>query len=213
MTSDRFNLGNLFNIYKQAEEETKAVIFESHIGKGRFLFMIFFSEEDSSKDKFFLYLRNTNELISSILYGNHSKGDFYIYPSKIIQDKLVKELQLKEGTGTFNFNTFMQQFNESIPQSILAAERMRLMKNHKNVISQTDAIDEAEKTHLLSIKRLSVGTPRDKTLRKLYLYTENNPRDIESLISILKKANYTTMWGKKKPEKNVNVQSWINKLS
>ncbi|MCC2326653.1 MULTISPECIES: hypothetical protein [Bacillus cereus group] len=214
MADARYNLKNLFNIYKQAEKETKTIIFESHIGRGRFLFMSFFADDDeSTKDTIFLYLRNTNNLVSTKLYGNHSKGDFYIYPNKSLQEKLVKELQLKEGSGTFSFSAFMEQFNESIPENIPSELKAKLMRENLGVINQTGAIDEAEKIHLLSVKKLNIGTPQDKTLRKLYMYTENNSEDIELFIKILKKINYTTVWGKMKPQKNVNIQEWINRLS
>ncbi|KRF55011.1 hypothetical protein ASG98_17975 [Bacillus sp. Soil531] len=214
MVDARYNLNNLFNIYIQAEKETKTIIFESHIGRGRFLFMSFFADDDeSTKDKIFLYLRNTNNMVSTKLYGNHSKGDFYIYPSKELQRKLVKELQLNEGSGTFSFSAFMEQFNKSIPKSIPSELKVKLMRENSSAINQTGAIDEVEKIYLLSIKKLNIGTPQDKTLRKLYMYTENNSKDIDLFIKVLKKVNYTTVWGTTKPQKNVNIQDWINRLS
>lgn len=81
------------------------------------------------------------------------------------------------------------------------------------VINQTGVIDEVEKIHLLSINKVSIGTPQDKTLRKLYMYTASNPEDLDLFIKILKKVNYTAAWGQTKPQKNVNIQDWINRLS
>ncbi|WP_432355638.1 hypothetical protein [Sporosarcina sp. A2] len=213
MAKDRFNLTNMFNIYKQAEEETKTIIFESHIGSGRFLVMSFFTDDDeSTKDIIFLYLRNTNVFVKTKLYGNHAKGDFYIYPNEDTKSKLIAELQLREGSGGFSFTTFMEQFNKSIPESISSDLKVNLIKNNNDIINQTGAIDEADKIYLLTIKRLNSGVPQDKTLRKLYMYTENKSVDIDSLIKILKKVNYTAVWGRTKPQNDFNIQSWINTL-
>lgn len=213
MADPKYNLKNLFNIYKQAEEETKTIIFESHIGKGRFLFMSFFAHDDSAKDDFFIYLRNIDTLVKIKLYGNHSKGDFYFFVNTSLRRKLVEELQLRKGSGTFNFTAFMEQLNESIPQEITPEIKVKLMRENKDIVIQTGAIDEAKKIYFASIKKLSVGTPKDKTLRKLYMYTEHNPKDIELLIKLLKKMNYTTVWFADRPNKDVNIQDWINRSS
>lgn len=180
MIDERFNLTRLFNVYKQAEEETKTIIFESHIGRGRFLFMSFFAEDDeSTKDKIFLFLRNKNELVNITTYGNHSKGDFYIYLNKSLKNKIIDELQLNEGSGSFSFKGFMEQLNESIPENISPDLKVRLMRENKDIINKTGVIGEAEKIHFLTIKKVSNGTTQD--LRKLYMYTENNPSDIPSI--------------------------------
>lgn len=45
-------------------------------------------EEDiESKDKLFIYLRNTNVFITVKLYGNHKNGKFKIYLSESNQEK------------------------------------------------------------------------------------------------------------------------------
>lgn len=212
LADERFNLTNLFNIYKQAIDETKNFIFELNIGKGRFLFMNFFSEEDeTSKDNLFIFMRNTNTFISEKLYGNHFKGDFFIYLNESLKVKVIKELQLREGDGTFSFRSFMEQVNDKIPQHISPEQKVKLMQGNKEIIIQTGAIDEADKIYFGWVKKLSVGTPRDKTLRKLYMYTENNPIDIELFIKLLKKMNYTAVWLKAKPDKIFNIQDWINR--
>ncbi|WP_027955746.1 hypothetical protein [Halobacillus kuroshimensis] len=212
---ERYNLTKLINVYKQAEEETNTIVFESRIGKGRFLFMSFFAEDDdSTKDKIFLYLRNTKRMVNTKMYGNHSKGDFYIYPNQFLRSSIVEELQLNEGAGTpFSFSRFMGEFNASIPEYIPASSKVELIKGNVSIVNKTGAIDEGDKVHLLSIKKVSNGKPQDKTLRKLYMYTKNNPSDIESLIKILKQVNYTTVWGRTQPNNDVNIQEWIDKLS
>lgn len=214
MADERFNLTNLFNIYKQAENETKNYIFELNIGKGRFLFMNFFSEEDeSSKDNLFIFMRNTSVFATETLYGNHSKGDFFIYLNTKLKRKIINELQLKEGDGTFSFRSFMEELNNKIPQFILPEQKGRLMKENKDKIIQTGAIDEADKIYFGGPKRLSVGTPQDKTLRKLYMFTEHDPKDVEVFIKVLKEINYTISWFKVKPDKKFSIQDWINKYN
>ncbi|WP_408011127.1 hypothetical protein ACJROX_12800 [Pseudalkalibacillus sp. A8] len=211
---ERYNLTNLLYVYNQAEEETNTIIFESQIGRGRFLFMSFFAEDDeSTKDRIFIYLRNTKRMVNVKMYGNHSKGNFYIYLSQFLKDRIVEELQLNKGSGTFSFRRFMEQFNESIPEYLPSKLKVELIKENMSIVNKTGAIDEADKVYLLSVKKLSIGKPQDKTLRKLYMYTKNNPSDIELFIKILKKVNYTTVWGKTQPNNDVNIQEWINKLS
>ncbi len=212
MADERFNLTNLFNIYNQAENETKNYIFELSIGKGRFLFMNFFSEEDeSSKDKLFIFMRNTSGFATETLYGNHSKGDFYIYLNSKLKRKIINELQLKEGDGTFNFMSFMEELNNKIPQVILPEQKGRLMRENKDIIIKTGAIDEADRIYFGWPAKVSEGKkPRDKTLRKLYMFTDHNPQDIDLFIRILKKVNHTTVWLAEKPKNEYNVQDWIN---
>ena len=55
------------------------------------------------------------------------------------------------------------------------------------VINQTGSIDEVEKIHLLSIKKVSIGTPQDKTLRKLYMYKQVIQRIMTYLLRFLKR--------------------------
>ncbi|WP_347553206.1 hypothetical protein ABFG93_21860 (plasmid) [Pseudalkalibacillus hwajinpoensis] len=99
MVDERFNLTNLFNLYKQAEEETSTIIFETQINRGRFLFMSFFAEDDEiAKDRIFLYLRNTKRMVNVKLYGNHLGGNFYIYLNQSLKDRIVEELQLNENS-------------------------------------------------------------------------------------------------------------------
>lgn len=215
MADERFNLTNLFNIYKQAENETKNYVFELNIGKGRFLFMNFFAEEDeSSKDNLFIYMRNTNIFTTERLYGNHSKGDFFIYLNASLKAKIIKELQLTQSNGTFCFRSFMEQVNDKIPQHISPEEKVKLMRENKDVIIKTGAIDEVDRIYFGWPAKVSEGRkPRDKTLRKLYMFTDHNPQDIDLFIGLLKKVNHTTVWLAEKPEKKYNIQDWINSKS
>jgi hypothetical protein len=56
-------------------------------------------------------------------------------------------------------------------------------------------VDNANKTILMGIKRLPEGkSPQDKTLRKLYIYTNGSAGVITSLIHALKTARVTLAW-------------------
>lgn len=46
--------------------------------------------------------------------------------------------------------------------------------------------------------------PQDKTLRKLYVYTDGNVEDIAELIQLLKKFNMTVAWTTK--DKKITLQ-------
>lgn len=76
-----FDFSGLNNMYISALESLdKALAFDLKVGKGRFLFMMFLSEEDKeSKDMLFLYMRNTKVMKKIKLYGNHRKGIFKRY--------------------------------------------------------------------------------------------------------------------------------------
>lgn len=212
--NEKFNLTNLLNIYNQAKNETKNYVFEINIGRGRFLFMSFFSDDDlDSKDKLYIYMRNTNNFRTVKLYGNHSKGDFFIYLNENLKIQFVNELQLTEGDGTFCFSTFMEQLNQQIPDHISPERKATLMRENSELIIQANAIEDSDKIYFGGPKKLSIGTPQDKTLRKLYMFTNNDPKDIDSFIKILKKINYTVAWFRKKPDTDFDIRGWIDSNS
>lgn len=47
---------------------------------------------------------------------------------------------------------------------------------------------------MIGEKRVSKGSPQEKTLRKLYIHTEGSVDDISMLIKCLKAANMTVAW-------------------
>ena len=53
---------------------------------------------------------------------------------------------------------------------------------------------ESLKSILVGPRRLTKGTPRDKTLRKLYLYTDYDSDEVDRLIDYLKATNMTVAW-------------------
>lgn len=61
---------------------------------------------------------------------------------------------------------------------------------------------------------MSVGKPQDKTLRKLYLYTDADVKDIDELIKLLKKFNRTVAWTTEdNNHKSANIRDLICALS
>lgn len=70
-----FNFNRLQNLYiATLHSFDKAMAFDIEIGRGRFLFMMYLSDEDKeSKDMLFVYMRNTRILRKIKMYGNHKK--------------------------------------------------------------------------------------------------------------------------------------------
>jgi hypothetical protein len=191
-----FDFCKLKNVYNLTLESLdKALAFDLEVGKGRFLFMMFLSEEDKdSKDMLFLYMRNTRIMRKIKLYGNHIKGSFKVYINEDVQSCIIQELQLEHTGGRFDFMNFLYQLNEAIPQEISRDDKIKTLRDNRNIIRTLDVIDEADKTVLIGERKLSLGTPQDKTLRKLYMYTNSSVEDITELIGLLKKMNMTVAW-------------------
>jgi hypothetical protein len=219
MESEKFNLTGLKKIYLEAlENDDGTLIFEVTIGKGRFLFMMFFSEDDKdSKDFLFIFMRNTHKLVKIKLYGSHKNGDFYIYINEVLKNKLIDELFLTKKGEQFLFKNFLEQLNNKIPAVLSLESKIRKFRENWNelrVNGLTNMIEESEKTVLIGEKRLPIGKkPKEKTLRKLYLYTEGDPEDIATLINLLKEVNMTVGWTT--PDKSVNpsnIRQIMNRL-
>lgn len=212
----KFNFDRLKNIYVSTlKSYDKAVAFDVQIGKGKFLFMMYLSDEDAeAKDMLFIYMRNTNVLRKLKMYGNHTKGTFDVYISEEMQEALINELCLSHTGNTFDFNRFLNQLNSNIPLEITQATKINNLRNNRNIIGTLGVIDEAEKTVLIGQRYLSVGHPLDKTLRKLYLYTNADPKDIDELIKLLKKFNRTVAWTSEANKENaVDIHKLISSLS
>ncbi|MCY6354412.1 hypothetical protein [Clostridium sp. ZS2-4] len=191
-----FDFSKLKNVYiATLESLDKALAFDLKVGRGRFLFMMFLSEEDKeSKDILFLYMRNTRIMRRIKLYGNHIMGTFKAYINEDVQNCLIQELQLEHTGRSFNFMNFLCQINEAIPQEINIDDKIKTLRDNCSIIRTLNVIDESDKTVLIGERKLSVGTPQDKTLRKLYMYTNSIIEDITELIRLLKKMNMTVAW-------------------
>jgi hypothetical protein len=210
-----FNLSNLRNVYVQAlHSPDMSLVFEIVIGNGHFLFMMFLSPDDTEMhDYLFVYMRNTRRLEKTKTYGSHRKGKFTLYINNELKQHFIDELQLQPGNNEFSFLGFLTQVNNAIPNRIDFREKIKVLRDNRNLITKIGGVDDAEKTILMGPMHLSVGTPRDRTLRKLYAYTEGDPEEIDELIKTLKELNVTLRWTT--PEKAagcVNISKMIVEL-
>jgi hypothetical protein len=194
-----FNLSGLKDIYLEALKRSEPTLaFEILNGRGRFLFLMFFSKEDiKSKDRLFVLLRNTQTLLKLKAYGSHRKGDFLIYFQDHDQRAIIRELDLGQGDSKFDFTKFLEQLNSSFPRSLSLQDKLNKVREVwpqvKNDLQEV--IDESDKNILIGIKRLPLGqNPREKTLRKLYIYTNGSSQVISELISVLKSVRFTLVW-------------------
>ena len=215
MSAFMFNLSKLRNIYFDAlHSPDMSLVFEIVIGNGHFLFMMFLSPEDKKMhDYLFVYMRNTRRLEQIKLYGSHRKGEFTFYINENLRQHFIDELQLQSGNNVFDFQIFLARLNNAIPNRIDSQEKINTLRDNRNLIAKIGGVDDAEKTILMGPMHLSVGTPRDRTLRKLYAYTEGDPEEIDELIKTLKELNVTLRWTT--PEKAagcVNISKMIVEL-
>jgi hypothetical protein len=194
-----FNLSGLKDIYLEALKRSEPTLaFEVLNGRGRFLFLMFFSQEDKeSKDRLFVLLRNTQMFLKLKAYGSHRKGDFLIYFQDHDQQAIVRELDLSQGDSKFDFTKFLEQLNASLPSTLSLQNKINKVREVwpqvKNDLQEV--IDESDKNILIGIKRLPMGhNPKEKTLRKLYIYTNGSSQVISQLISVLKSVRITLVW-------------------
>lgn len=195
--SVEFDFSNLKPLYDQAMNSPDgSLAFNINNGHGKFLFMMFLSDEDEeSKDLLYIYMRNTRKIIKLKLYGSHYLGNFKAYISKSKVDDFVKELQLTTHDSSFNFMNFLNELHSSFPDELNFSSKMQTIRDNRDIISSLNAFDEAKKTILVGLVHLDSNKhPRDKTLRKLYAYTCASAEDIESLILLLKQSNITLRW-------------------
>lgn len=212
MSTIEYNFIRLKKIYEEAlRSYDKSVAFDVKIGRGRFLILMFLSEADE-RDSLFVYMRNTMVMRKLKMYGSHKNGDFKVYISDEVQMRMKAELQLKAGNATFDFERFLNEVNNAIPQEITMSQKVKTLRDNRNII-RTVGIDEIEKTVLIGTKVLSKGKPQDRTLRKLYMYTEESETVITELIKNLKKANMTVAWTTEGQRfKAADINAMINSL-
>jgi len=195
----KFNLSGLKQIYEESLRRSEPTLaFEIVNGRGRFVFMMFFSKEDEeSKDRLFVQLRNTQVFLELKVYGSHRKGDFFIYFNDADKQAIIDELML-EGRGVqFSFEIFLEQLNGQIPQQLSLQNKIDKIREIWPQVAPhlVNIVDEADKTNLIGIKKLPEGKkPQDKTLRKLYIHTNGSADVISNLIEALKKAHFTLAW-------------------
>ena len=61
-------------------------------------------EDEKSKDKLFVYMRNTRRLLELKMYGNHFKDKFLIYFKDRDQQAFLDELNLNVNDGNSSLN-------------------------------------------------------------------------------------------------------------
>ncbi|PEO07244.1 hypothetical protein CN562_28245 [Bacillus wiedmannii] len=210
----KFNFTNLQGVYLEGlDSDDKMTAFEININKGRFVFIMFLSEEDSARrDELYIHLRRINKIIKLKTYGNHLKGNFEVWIKEKEKEDIISELGLQKNGTTFDFKLFLEQLNDKIPNTIPKEEKITTIRANKGVISEL-GIDENDKIILIGTKHLSIGTPQDKTLRKLYLYTDSEVEIIEDFIERLKETNSTVAWTTEDKRKDApDIRNLINGL-
>ena len=106
------------------------------------MFLMFLAEEDE-KDILFLYMRNTAVMRKLKMYGRHRNGDYIVYISDEVQERMMAELQLQNGNETFVFERLLNEINNAIPQEISMDQKVETLRNNRNII-RTVGIDEVE---------------------------------------------------------------------
>jgi hypothetical protein len=199
--NEPYNFTGMREIYSNAiRAKEPTIAFELRNGRGRFLFMMFFSEDDEeSRDALFVFLLRTQVLLRLKMYGSHRKGDFNVYFTDTDILKIRQELELEQNTTLFEFRRFLGGLNSQIPANIPFAEQIGTLRENR-AIFQNDSrlrrvIDEESKIYFTGVIQLPDNKhPREKTLRKLYLHLDANPQSVHTLIQLLKQRNCTVGW-------------------
>lgn len=196
-----FNLSGLKDIYNQALNKNELIIsFELNNGKGRFLFIMFFNKGDKKTDKLYIFMKNTQKMLTLRLYGNHHKGDFGFYLNSENMIRIKAELMIgnNNSSNPFTFSSFIEQMNSSIPKNLPLKNSIETLRNSWFEIKAyipKNIIDDNKKTELIGERSLpNSKKPQEKTLRKLYLYDNKNPENTTKFIENLKRLNNTVAW-------------------
>ena len=199
----KFNLSGLHPVFMESMQRFEPTLaFELQDGEGCFLFLMFFDfEDESTKDFLYIFMKRTKKMFRTKLYGNHNKGDFYIFLNDAQQQFFKRELNIKPSihADPFDFASFFKKMNGKIPVSIALRKKIKLLRDSwmevKNELSG-EILEDAEKTEPLGPRDLPSGhRPRERTLRKLYIYSGKSPEAVEDIIRNLKKNNQTFRWG------------------
>jgi hypothetical protein len=200
MMSKPYSMNGFFGVWSEAlKRDEPTVAFELLNGRGRFLFMMFFDPEDErTKDKLLLFLQNTRYMLRLKLYGAHRKGEFQIYLEDWQVAKIRRELQLDGADGpAFDIAKFIDALNANIPSSIPLASKIKLLRENRPAYQDdlADILDFYDRTELIGEMQLPPEKkPKEKTVRKLYLYSAQSPEDVAAYIDDLKSRNCTLSW-------------------
>lgn len=215
-----FDFSRINNIYVAARQnDRQTVVLEVLNGRGIFVFMMFFSDDDESYDQLFLYLARTARMIPLKMYGRHNvyepeKNKFVVYLSPQDKEYIRDELGLEGGGRAFDFDGFLKALNEGIPQELTFADLQANCRTHRDAFRQPkirQVVDDAHKIYLIGPMSLVLPKkPREKTLRKLYLHIDAEPYVLERFISALKRKNMTVAWTDKAERANRNIHQVLS---
>lgn len=200
MSGQKFGLSGLAGLLSQAvRSNSSTLVFELVQGRGRFVFMMFMAEDDTdSRDKLFIYLRNTRVLLDVDLYGSYMRGGTHVYLKRFQVDAMISELQLDGTAGEpFSLERFLESLNALIPANlplqVIVDTFRRVWPEARHSLAKF--VDDALKTTLIGVPRLAPGKkPRERTLRKLYLHTNESTAAVTAFIETLKARGRTTAW-------------------
>ncbi|MDF4820342.1 hypothetical protein ABK988_22475 [Vibrio parahaemolyticus] len=198
-SNPKFNLTGLKGIYNQAlENDEKTIVFEVPLEIGTFVFMMFFDDDDKSKDMLYIYLKRTGHMLSFKMYASHKEGDFYIYIKPSDVQAIKHELDIQDGTQPFNVLMVLGRLNQLIPTALPFSDKVSNLKKiwpHVST-SLSGVLHEADKIYFSGLMDLSKSKrkPSEKTLRKLYLYVDAQPETIKQFIVSLKSQQKTCCW-------------------
>ncbi|AWQ82995.1 TPA: hypothetical protein ACGJWA_005296 [Pseudomonas aeruginosa] len=223
METISFDFNRINNIYIAARQnDRQTLVFEVRNGRGIFVFMMFFSETDDSKDQLFLYLARTSRMLRIKMYGRHSlrspeENAYTIYLTGQHQTYIREELGIQGGTDNpFDIQRFLEELNASIPQQLNLAELQEHCREHRAAFSHPElrrAIDDADKIYLIGPRQLAANQkPREQTLRKLYLHVDADADVLERFINELKRLNKTVAWTDNPRQANNDLRTMLNQL-
>ena len=166
--NEPYNFTGMREIYSNAiRAKEPTIAFELRNGRGRFLFMMFFSEDDEeSRDALFVFLLRTQVLLRLKMYGSHRKGDYNVYFTDTDILKIRQELELEQNTTLFEFRRFLGGLNSQIPANIPFAEQIGTLRENR-AIFQNDSrlrrvIDEESKIYFTGVIQLQTTNTLEK---------------------------------------------------
>jgi len=198
--SFQFNLTGMRSILRDAIiKGVETIAFEIKEGEGKFIFMMFISDDDESKDIIYILMVGTRTLIEKKMYGNHRKGDFLIYIKNDEAEKFRQEIGGQGGQNAFQIGAFLEKVNGRIPEKTSRSENIKCLSENKNSISEHQKIrrkvDESQKIYLIGTMKLPEGkSPSELRMRKLSLYLDADPSTISWICDKLRERNRTTKW-------------------
>jgi hypothetical protein len=214
-----FNFNGMKPLYLEAEaNNTPTIAFKVCNGIGQFLFMMFFSEEDEeSRDKLYIFLARTRNLLKLKAYGSHRRGDFKVYINHEDEVAILEELDIHGGVHKFDLERFLGELNAAFPKHLSLSKTIETLRDHQDLFKTTflsSTVDDALKIYLIGPRALPPRQrPREKTLRKLYLYVKADPYIIADFVTELKKRNKTVAWTDDPRKANNNTVRFLNTLN